>query len=236
MSIFKQIINHIRYLYYSSSSERFCKYLRDNGIKIGEGTKFRPKTTSIDLTRPSLISIGENCYFNEHLTILTHDWVTNVFLNIGRSFLPSSGRVTIGNNVSTGQNVTILKGVTIGDNCFIGANSLVTKNTPANSIAVGIPCKVVSTIDDYYTKRQVQCISEALDYAQSIKERFGRRPVITDFWEEFPLFIDGDKIDDYPELKDIIKRQCGPTYEEYKAHHKAKYDGFEAFLRAAYLK
>lgn len=166
---------------------------------------------------------------------MTHDWVTNVFLNIGRPFLPSSGRVTIGNNVSTGQNVTILKGVTIGDNCFIGANSLVTKNIPANSIAVGIPCKVVSTIDDYYTKRQTQCISEALDYARSIKERFGREPVTTDFWEEFPLFIDGDKIDDYPELKDIIMRQCGPTYEAYKTHHKAMFDGFEAFLRAAYL-
>lgn len=236
MTIINKIFNILKYIYYRSSSDKFCNMLICKGIKIGEGTKFRPKTTNIDLTRPSLITIGKNCYFNEHFTILTHDWVTQVFINSGRSFLPNSGRVTIGNNVSTGQNVTILKGVTIGDNCFIGANSLVTKDIQANSIAVGIPCRVVSSLEDYYAKRQIQCIPEALDYARSIKERYGRDPETTDFWEEFPLFVDGDKIDNYPELKEIIKRQCGPIYESYKTHHKAKFDGFEAFIRAANLK
>ena len=53
---------------------------------------------------------------NVGFTLLTHDWVTKVFIQSGREFLPSSGRVTIGNNVSFGQNVMILKGVSIGDN------------------------------------------------------------------------------------------------------------------------
>ena len=148
-------------------------------------------------------------------------------------FLPSSGRVTIGNNVRFGQRCTVLKGVTIGDNCFIGAGSIVTKNIPANSIAVGIPCKVVCTLEEFHKKREQACVAEAWDYAKSIQERYLRRPVVTDFWEEFPLFIDGDKIDQYPEMKDIIKRQLGPMFESYVKSHKAPFKDFEDFLNAA---
>ena len=196
----------------------------------------RPKTTQIDTTRPSLVSIGENCYFNDNFTILTHDWVTGVFIRANMDFLPSSGRVTIGNNVGFGQHCLVLKGVTIGDNCFIGAGSIVTKNIPSNSIAVGAPCKVICTLDEFHKKRETKCVDEALDYARSIKERYGRRPVTTDFWEEFPLFIDGDKIDEYPEMADIFRRQLGPMYENYIANHTATYNGFEAFLAAAGIK
>ena len=229
----KRIIRRIQLLYYLSSSDRFCKYLKINGIKVGGGNSFRPKTTSIDFTRPSLITIGDNCYFNENFTILTHDYVTKVFINSGREFINSSGRVTIGNNVSTGQNVMILKGVTIGDNVFIGANSVVTKDIPSNSIAVGSPCKVIMSLEDYYQKRRVDSIFEALDYARSIYERFNRKPVITDFWEEFPLFIDKDNISEYPELLPIVMRQCGPSYDNFISTHKAKFSSFAEFLRSA---
>ena len=45
-----------------------------------------------------------------------------------------------------------MPGVHIGDHVIIGANSIVTKNIPSNSVAVGIPAKVISTIDEYYHK------------------------------------------------------------------------------------
>jgi len=54
--------------------------------------------------------------------------------------------VTIGNNVWVGGNVIILPGVSIGDNSVIGAGSVVTKNIPANVVAVGNPCKVLRGI------------------------------------------------------------------------------------------
>lgn len=200
-------------------------------MTIGRGV--RPKSTHIDLTHPSLVTIGDNFYFNENFTLLTHDWVTNVFLNSGREFLPSSGRVTIGNNVSTGQNVMILKGVTIGDNVFIGANSIVTKDITSNSIAVGSPARVVCTLEEYYQRRKIQCINEAFVYARSIKERFGRNPITIDFWEEFTLFIDNSNIEQYPEMVDIIKRQCGESFNDYKKNHKAPFCGFKEFLKAA---
>lgn len=54
--------------------------------------------------------------------------------------------ITIGSNVWIGGNVTILDGVTIGNNCIIGAGSVVTKNIPDNSIAVGNPCRVIKQL------------------------------------------------------------------------------------------
>lgn len=56
-----------------------------------------------------------------------------------------SKAIVIGQNVWIGSGVRIQKGVTIGDNSIIGANSVVTKDIPANCIAVGVPAKVVKT-------------------------------------------------------------------------------------------
>ena len=71
-----------------------------------------------------------------------------------------------------GTNVVVLKGVTIGDNCVIGACSLVTKNIPANSVAAGVPCRVICSIDEYYRKRKQVALAEAVEYVQSIQKRF----------------------------------------------------------------
>lgn len=218
------------------SSENYCRFLRKSGVVVGKNTHFDSKTCKIDLTRPSLIKIGSNCFFNEDFTLLTHDWVTNVFLNTGRQFLNSSGRVTIGDNVSFGQRVTVLKGVTIGDNCFIGAGSVVTKDIPSNSVAVGVPCRVISTLDEYYEKRCVQSEIEALEYARTIKERFGREPVPADFWEEFIWFVDGDKISGFPEIpieKQLSAAGSDDAFDAYRENHTAKYRSFDDFINAA---
>ena len=64
--------------------------------------------------------------------------------------------VNIGNNVWIGAGAIILPGVSIGDNSVIGAGSVVTKDIPANVVAVGNPCKVLREIDEndikYYNK------------------------------------------------------------------------------------
>ena len=230
---FAFLTNKILKIYHSSSKTRMLKYLREQGVQIGENVFFQSRSFNIDISRPSLVSIGDNCYFNRNFTLLTHDWVTNVFIHSGKEFINSSGRVQIGNNVSFGQNVMVLKGVTIGDNCFIGAGSIVTKDIPANSIAAGSPCKVIMSLDDYYQRRLDRSEAEALDYARSIQERFGRRPVPADFWEEFIWFVSGDEIDEYPEIP--IRSQLGPIYDQYVSSHKAKYNSFEEFLNAAGL-
>lgn len=57
--------------------------------------------------------------------------------------------IHIGRNVWIGANVTVLPGVTIGDNAVIGACSLVTKDVPANSVAVSTPARVVREIGEH---------------------------------------------------------------------------------------
>lgn len=57
----------------------------------------------------------------------------------------AEGRPTIGDNVTLGVNVCIIGKIKIGDNVTIGAGSVVTKDIPSNSIAVGNPARVIRT-------------------------------------------------------------------------------------------
>nr|WP_314497473.1 sugar O-acetyltransferase [uncultured Chryseobacterium sp.] len=110
------------------------------------------------------IEIGENFYTNVNVVILDCAKVTfgdNVFIapncgfyTAGHPFdvearnkaLEYAYPITIGNNVWIGAGCSILPGVTIGDNTVIGAGSVVTKDIPANVLAVGNPCKVIREI------------------------------------------------------------------------------------------
>ncbi|WOG27346.1 sugar O-acetyltransferase [Endozoicomonas sp. 8E] len=110
------------------------------------------------------IHLGENFYANHHCTILDGAKVTigndvlfgpsvtistaghpldSVTRNTGLEFCKP---ITIGNNVWLGANVSVNPGVTIGDNSVIGAGSVVTRDIPANSVAVGAPCRVIKSV------------------------------------------------------------------------------------------
>lgn len=56
--------------------------------------------------------------------------------------------IHIGNNVWIGAHSVVLPGVTIGDNAVIGAGSIVTRDIPANTVAVGNPCRVMREITE----------------------------------------------------------------------------------------
>lgn len=194
----KQLKHRLLQLWVHRSSDSLIQYYRSKGIQIGKNCIFRsPKNTKIDIMRPSLITIGDNVDMNNHFTIMAHDFGHKVFVPLYGEFLSSSGPVRIGNNVYFGTNVTILKGGAVGDNCIIGAGSVVNKPIPSNSVAAGVPCKVICSIEDYYTKRQQLWIQEAIDYANSIREREKREPTIEDFRPEFGLYVDKHNINEY---------------------------------------
>ena len=63
-----------------------------------------------------------------------------------KTVLPNT--TPFGNNCWIAGNVTICGGVTIGDGCVIGAGSVVTRDIPSNSLAVGVPCRVLREITE----------------------------------------------------------------------------------------
>lgn len=88
------------------------------------------------------ITIGENSQIGHKVTLAT--------LNHGLApedrgtLYPAP--ITIGKNVWIGAAATVLPGITIGHNSIIGAGSVVTKDIPPNSIAVGNPCRVIKGV------------------------------------------------------------------------------------------
>ena len=138
--------------YINSSYSRKVEFLRKKGAEIGNNVIMNCQTSAFG-TEPYLISVGNDCLFACGLKINTHDGAVSVLNNLNYfdgKRMDKMARVKIGNNVYTGTDVTIMPGVTIGDNCIIGSGAVVTRDIPSNSVAVGVPAKVVKTIDEYY--------------------------------------------------------------------------------------
>lgn len=91
------------------------------------------------------VSIGDHCIFAAfvHITDATHEYDTPEILIKNAPIYGAP--VTIGKNVWLGSGAMVLKGVSIGDGTVIGAKALVNKSIPANSVAVGIPCRPIKS-------------------------------------------------------------------------------------------
>lgn len=228
--IIKKILFRLIGKPYLATSDNYLDWLRAKGIKIGKNTYVLDTTDiRIDFSRPELIEIGDSVFLHRGTVIMSHDWASWAFVNKYSDFLPSHGRVKIGNNVWLGENVTILKNVEIGDNVIIGAGSVVTKSIPSASVAVGCPARVVGSFKDYYDKRKKQYVEEAIEYALAIYEN-GRTPSVVDFWDDYPVFVDGSNYTEYNYPYSNIFSQ--KQFEQWKKVHKAQYNGFEEFLKA----
>ena len=102
-------------------------------------------------TEPWIISIGENVHITEGVRFLTHDGGTLLF----RKEIPDleiTKPIIFGNNVYIGNDVIFLPGVKVGDNVVIGAGAIVSRDIPDNSVAVGVPARVIKTTDEYLEK------------------------------------------------------------------------------------
>jgi len=130
-----------------SVSKVYRKYY---DIKIGNNVRFTGRHISFG-SEPFLIEIGDNVTITADVKFETHDGGVGIF----RKEYPGInifGRIKIGDNVFIGNNAIIMPGVTIGNNVIIGAGSIVTKDIPDNSVAVGSPARVIKTIDEYKEK------------------------------------------------------------------------------------
>lgn len=110
---------------------------------IGEGTFVNFDCVFLDVAD---IRIGKNCQIAPRVQLLTAE---HPLEPTPRKDGWESGRpIEIGNNVWLGAGVIVLPGVTIGENSVVGAGSVVTKDLPANVVAVGSPARLIRNLPD----------------------------------------------------------------------------------------
>ncbi|CDB10536.1 putative thiogalactoside transacetylase [Bacteroides sp. CAG:633] len=117
----------------------YCDY----GYHIHIGKNFFANTNLVILDGAD-VSIGDNVFIAPNVGIYTAGHPLDVEQrNAGLEY---AYPIRIGNNVWIGGNVVILPGVSIGDGAVIGAGSVVTKDIPAHTVAVGNPCRVMRSL------------------------------------------------------------------------------------------
>lgn len=160
-----------------TEAEKRSEMLREMFAEIGEGCYIEPPLHTN--WGGKHVHFGKNVYANYNITFVddTHIYVGDstmfgpnvVLATAGHPILPELREqvyqynlpIHIGRNCWLGAGVIVLPGVTIGDNTVIGAGSVVTKDIPANVVAVGNPCKVLREINDhdkefYYKDRKIE--------------------------------------------------------------------------------
>lgn len=117
-------------------------------ITIGSGTKVGEHAYLWAGDESGRITIGEHCRLGPEVFITASDY--GLLSDEPIAYQPRNERdVVIGNDVWLGARVFVGAGVTIGDGCAVSAGSVVTKSLPPNSVAVGIPARIVRRREDY---------------------------------------------------------------------------------------
>jgi len=147
----------------------YIAHLKARGLVVGENLNIQ-KNVIIDESHCWHITIGDDVTLAPNVHILAHDASTKNFLGYTKL-----GKVNIGNKVFIGASSIVLPGVEIGDNVVIGAGSVVNTNIPSNSVAVGNPARVVSTMDEFLDKKRAElnafaCFDETYTLAYHVSE------------------------------------------------------------------
>ena len=148
-----------------SEAEKRQKMLKEMFAEIGEGCYIEPPFHANFGGKN--VHFGKGVYANFNLTLVddTHIYVGDFTMfgpnvtvaTAGHPILPELREqvyqfnfpVHIGRNCWIGAGAVIVPGVSIGDNTVIGAGSVVTKDIPADCVAVGNPCRVLRPISEH---------------------------------------------------------------------------------------
>ena len=110
-------------------------------LHIGARTFVNYNLVALDVVT---ITIGEDCQIGPNVQLLTP--IHPLEPGPRRDKLEAARPITLRDNVWLGGGVIVCPGVTIGDNSVIGAGAVVTKDIPANCVAVGNPARVIREI------------------------------------------------------------------------------------------
>lgn len=127
------------------------KYAKKIGVNMGNNVHIYGNVSWG--SEPWIITLGNNVHITDGVRFITHDGGTLLY----RDKIPDleiTKPITLGDDVYIGNNVLFMPGAAVGSNVIIGAGAVVTKNIPDNSVAVGVPAKVIKTADEYLEKIQ----------------------------------------------------------------------------------
>lgn len=153
----------------NSESTSIDEKYRRLGVKIGRNFSITGEVSFS--SEPYLITLGDDVRISSNVNFVTHDGGMHVIRQYKNIPADSFGKIVVGNNVFIGMNSIIMPGVNIGSNVIIGAGSIVTKDIPDNSVACGVPAKVIESIDDYYEKNKKN-IDLTKNYTQEEKKKY----------------------------------------------------------------
>ena len=145
-SIYKMLLRKLKPL----------KYMQKVGVNFEPGTVHVYGNVAWG-TEPWIITLGKNVHITDGVKFITHDGGTLLYRNRVPD-LEITKPISLGDNVYIGNNVIILPGVTIGSNVVIGAGAVVSRDITDNSLAVGVPAKVIKTADEYFEKLKAESL------------------------------------------------------------------------------
>lgn len=155
MGRFTQIAYKLRYRIKPGNA---VKIAREIGVHFAgkpgqENCRILTEPVAAFGSEPYLIKLGNHVEITSGVRFITHDggiWSLRHKPEFQK--MDFFGPIVLGNNVFVGNNVIFLPGVTVGDNVVIGAGAVVTKDIPSNSVAAGVPARVIKPLDAYVEK------------------------------------------------------------------------------------
>jgi acetyltransferase-like isoleucine patch superfamily enzyme len=151
------------------------RFARGIGVDVHPSVRFYGVSRGMFGSEPWLIRIGANCHITAGVTFVTHDGGT-LILRSEEPTLEWTAPISIGERVYIGVKTIILPGVTIGNRCIIGAGSVVTNNIPSNSVAAGVPARVIASTDEYMSRMSAKSLGfghlSPADKEEALKAHF----------------------------------------------------------------
>lgn len=143
-----------RYLIFKNPA----KYARAVGVNVQGDLFIYGASNGMFGSEPWLITLGKNVHITGECQFITHDGATLILRKYFDPKLEITKPIVIEDDVFIGFRSIILPGVKIGKGSIIGAGSVVNKDIPPNTLAVGVPCRAIKSTNELYEKLKDQSL------------------------------------------------------------------------------